>query len=451
LWSRILDSVEFASAVPLRPPVRRVRAGLALLLAMTAVVLFTNDSAREYLKVSIGDVHLVERDFFLYALLGLALLAAVITGRKAELGLFGKPVLAIAGVYYVDIIYGLWRGNDAKQIFFHIRQVNYLLIYFVFIYFVGSRRSLRLFLRMALACVLAAGAATVILALCFAQSDRVARNEFFWITGGDYGQYFHIRMAGAFFFGIALDLLLCLWVQKWPGLSRRRIAGMMILISLALALTVLRSYWCGLAASLLFLAALTARRLRFFLIGMFLILVVTGALFVAFADTDIGRFVQEQALAALDPDSMAVSDRILEHGIGVAAARERPWLGSGIGATIVIHMNSIGETIETSFCHDSFLTLFLFFGVFGCAIIGGAILLILRGARRIQREMVANGDRFGAALAIGCPAGIAGLLATSATAAAMNYSTGFFFIGIVLGILDRVSRLGPARKEIVGP
>jgi hypothetical protein len=366
------------------------------------------------------------------------------------MGLFGKSVLAVVGVYYLSIIYSLWRGNDPKQIFFHIRQVNYLLIYFVFTYFVVSRRGLRAFLRTALACVLATAAATVVLAVYLAQSDLVTRNEFFWITGGAYGHYFHIRMAGAFFFGIALDLLLCLWVQKYPGFSRRRIAWMMALLSLALALTVLRSYWVGLAASLLFLMGLSVQRVRLFVAGVFLILIVALTASVAFADTDIGRFIQEQTLAALDPDSLAVSDRVAEHNVGVALVQERPWFGSGIGATIVVHMDSLGETVETSFCHDSFLTLLMFFGALGCSVIAGAILLALRRARDIQRAMMANGDRFGAALAIGCPAGLVGLLATSATAAAMNYSTGFFFIGIVLGILDRLSQFGPSQEAISG-
>lgn len=445
-----MESIEFASAVPLRYPARRIRAGLALLLAMTVVVLFTNDSAREYLKVPIGDVHLIERDFFLYALFGLMLLGMVITGRTPLMGLFGKSVLAVVGVYYLSIIYSLWRGNDPKQIFFHIRQVNYLLIYFIFTYFVVSRRGLRAFLRTALACVLAAAAATVVLAVCFAQSDLVTRNEFFWIIGGAHEHYFHIRMAGAFFFGIALDLLLCLWVQKYPGLSRRRIAWMMALLSLSLALTVLRSYWIGLAASLLYLTGLSVQRLRLFVASVFLILSMTVMAYIAVADIDIGRFIQEQALAALDPDSLAVSDRVAEHGVGVALVQERPWFGSGIGATIVVHMDSMGETVETSFCHDSFLTLLMFFGVVGCAVIAGAIVLALRRARDIQRAMVANGDRFGAALAIGCSAGLMGLLATSATAAAMNYSTGFFFIGVVLGILDRLSQLGPSQEAISG-
>ena len=53
-WRLALDSIEFASAASLRYPARRIRAGLALLLAMTVVVLFTNDSAREYLKIAIG-------------------------------------------------------------------------------------------------------------------------------------------------------------------------------------------------------------------------------------------------------------------------------------------------------------------------------------------------------------------------------------------------------------
>lgn len=445
-----MGSIEFASAVPLRYPARRIRVGLALLLAMTVVVLFTNDSAREYLKIPIGDVHLIERDFFLYALLGMMLLAAVITRRMPQMGLFGNSVLAIVGVYYLSIIYSFWRGNDPKQIFFHIRQVNYLLIYFVFTYFVASRRGLRAFLRTALACVLAAAAATLVLAVCFAQSDFVTRNEFLWIIGGAHEHYFHIRMAGAFFFGIALDLLLCLWVQKYPGLPRRRIAWMMALLSLALALTVLRSYWVGLAASLLFLAGLSVQRARLFVAGGFLVLIMAAAAYIAVADTDLGRFIQEQTLAALDPDSLAVSDRVAEHDAGAALVRERPWFGSGIGATIVVRMDSLGETVETSFCHDSFLTLLMFFGVVGCALIAGAILLALRKARSIQRAMVANGDRFDAALAIGCSAGLVGLLATSATAAAMNYSTGFFFIGVVLGILDRLSQFGTSQEAISG-
>jgi O-antigen ligase len=417
---------------------------------MTVVVLFTNDSAREYLKIPIGDVHLIERDFFLYALLGLMLVTMVITGRVPQMGLFGKSVLAVAGLYYLGILYGLWRGNDPTQIFFHIRQVNYLLIYFVFTYFVVSRRGLLAFLRTGLACVLAAALATVLLAVYFAQSDLATRNEFFWITGGAYGHYFHIRMAGAFFFGIALDLLLCLWVQKYPGLSRRRIAWMIALLLLALALTVLRSYWVGLAASLLYLAALSAQRWRLIVAAAFLILIVAAAAYVAFADIPLGRFIQEQTLETLDPDSLSVSDRVVEHHEGIALVQERPWFGSGIGATIVVHMDSLGETIETSFCHDSFLSLLMFFGIVGCAVIGGALLLALRRARDIQRAMVANGDRFGAALAIGCPAGLVGLLATSATAAAMNYSTGFFLIGVVLGILDKVSQFGPYQEAIGG-
>ena len=443
-----MNSIEFASAVPLRQPARRIRAGLALLLAMTVVVLFTNDSAREYLKVPIGDVHLVERDFFLYALLGLMLLAMAVTERRPRMGLFGWPVLAVVGVYYLSIVYSLWRGNDPKQIFFHIRQVNYLWVYFIFTYFVASRRSLRAFLRTVLACVLASAAATVVLAICFAQSDFVTRNEFFWITGGAYEQYFHVRMAGAFFFGITLDLLLCMWIQKYPGLSRRRIAWMMALVSLALALTVLRSYWVGLAASLLFLAVLSGQRRRLLVAGVLLAPIVAAAVSVALSDTDIGRYIQEQTLATLDPDSTAVSDRVVEHTVGAAIVQERPWLGSGIGATIVVHMDSLAETVETSFCHDSFLTLLMFFGILGCAVIGGALLLALRRARGIQRAAIANGDRFGAALAAGCPAGLVGLLATSATAAAMNYSTGFFLIGVVLGILDTVSRLAPSQETI---
>jgi len=415
------------------------RSGFVVLLAMTAVVMFTNDSEREYLKVAIGDVHLVERDFFLYGLLALLAMNMVVTGRAPRVGRFSACGLAVVALYYAGILNGLWHGNDPKQIFFHIRQVNYLLVCLPFVRFVNTPARLRVLLRTALTCVLAAAVLTILLAFHYADSDFVTRSEFFWITGGAHGQYFHIRMATAFFFVITLDVLLAMWVSKSRQFLQTTVLWMMALISLALVLTVLRSYWTGLVVSLLSFFILWKKRLRFLVVGLFLSGIAAFLLSVFFADSQIGRFVQEQIMSSFDPDSVAVSDRMNEQWVGTEAIKLNPWFGGGVGTTIVITMRSIGQTIETSFCHDSLLTMLLFFGITGFSVLVGVFAVLFRRGRRLSLTLAGNEDPLGAALATGCLAGLMGLIATSFTAAAINYATGFFLVGAVLGIFDVLS------------
>jgi len=425
----------------------RISGGLALLLAMTVVVMFTNDSAREYLKVPLGSFHLIERDFFLYGLLALLLMTVGLTRRPPRVGRFGACALAVAGLYYLYVFVGWLRGNEIRQMFFHLRQVNYVLVCFPFMYFVDTRRDLLAFLRVALGCALVAAALTFLLALRHAHSEAALRNEFLWLTGGAHGRYFHVRLAGAFFFVIVMDCLIALWVLRSRALSRGALAFMIALIGGAMVLTVLRSLWVGMAASLAVMWLVIRKRVRFLLISAAVVMITGAVLFGALGDTQIGRYVREQAQSAWDPESIAVVDRLEEHRVGIEKVAGAPWFGHGLGATIVVYLRSIESAVKTSFCHDSFLTLLIFFGVFGCAFLAAVFFAALREGVRVHRESLEAGRRFDAAIAIGCVAGVVGLLAMSVTAAALNYGTGFFLTGTVLGVLDRLDRLGHESED----
>jgi len=435
-----MSTLERTEEISLSRDRRGGRTGWLVLLGMTVVVMFTNDSAREYLKVPIGEVHLIERDFFLYGLLALYLLNVVVSGRSPRMGAFGVHTLAIFGLYYLSVVNGLARGNEPKQVFFHLRQVNYLLVYFPFLHFVSSPERLRGFLRLALGCAVVAACATFLLAVRYAASDLVVKNEFVWITGGAWGGFFHVRVATAFFFGIVFSCVVAMWALRCKELFRKAQLLLCGLMGGALILTVLRSYWLGLAVSALLLLLMVKYRTRLLVVGVFVTGAALLAMYLFLPESDIGGFIRERWLSSLDRDSIAVADRILEHYIGMDLVRQSPWIGNGLGATIVVRLQSIGMTIETSFSHNSFLTMLMFFGVVGCAFLAGVFVLVARKGVRALGILEQKGDRFGMAIVGGCLAGLGGLVVTSVTAAAMNYATGFFFIGAVLGVTDRLMR-----------
>jgi len=442
-----MRSAAFAHAPLAATSVNRFSGGLALLCAMTVVVMFTNDSAREYLKVPVGSFHLIERDFFLYPLLGAALAKVGLERRLPRVGVFGSCALAIAGLYYLYALVGLLMDGDPKAILFHVRQVNYVLVCFPVVYFVRSHRDLVALFSVSLICVATSAVLTLLLAWRYADSWIALRNEFLWLTGGAHGQYFHVRLAGAFFFVIVMDCLIAMLVFRAPAMAPRRVFALLGIVGGAMVLTVLRSLWVGMVSSLFAMWLVTRRRARFFLVTTVLAIGLGAVLLWALGDTDIGKYIHGQTQNAWDADSIAVADRMEEHRIGLAKVAESPWFGHGLGATLAVYLRSMDRTVVTSFCHNSFLTLLIFFGVVGTVFLVGVFLVALVSGVRVSRAALRTGRRFDAAIAMGCVAGLVGLMASSVTAAALNYSTGFFFIGSVFGVLDRLHEMSDESGE----
>jgi O-antigen ligase len=417
-----------------------------MFVLLAVVVLSTNDSAREYLKVPIGNFNLIERDLLLYPLIFLLFIRTIVVNKTLRIGAFGAPLLCIIAIYYIWAIYGFARGNEIKNVFFHIRQVNYLIVYPMFIYFINSRELLLKYLKIMLGCITVAAIITVMLAIHYSQSDFVARNEFFWITGGSFKNFFHIRLAAAFFFNMALAILISIWILRSRIISRTNLTLLISLITIALILTVLRSYWVGTIVSISILFLLSRKRIKT-LIMPICMLVFVAVLFFVFKDS-IGEYIITQVSLSVDPDSIAFSDRALESQIALDSFQQNIIFGSGVGATIVTSLQSVGETAESSFCHNSYLTILMFFGVIGAIIFIIVAAVIVKRSKSIYERLLSHNDYFGASLVLGCVAGMGGLLACSATAAAMNYSTGYFLIAIVLGLIDRIGFYSRNSSEV---
>jgi O-antigen ligase len=420
-----------------------------LLLALTVIVVFTNDSAREWLKFPIGNFHFIERDFFFYPL-ALIFLAHAIIEKKVKIGFFGGPLLCIIGIYYIGAVYGYAHGNTIKDIFFHIRQVNYLLVYFIFIRYIGSKEHIILFLKVISGCIVLSAGVTIVLAIVFARSNLTTRTEFFWITGGAFGHLFHIRMAGAFFFGIVLDILFAIGMLHSKAISRQTRLLLTALIVVALILTVVRSLWAGTIASIAIIVFFVKRRIKAVIYSTGTV-AAFAIIALALFHENISGYIVEQSALSFETESIAIVDRMMESEIALESIQKNLCFGRGLGATIVTSLISVGESVESSFCHNSYLTILMFFGISGAIVYILVIAIIGRRCTQIYKELSSQKDSLGASLVLGCIAGLGGLLVCSIAVAAMNYSTGFTFIGITMGVINQSAQLSKAERLPLAP
>ncbi len=380
---------------------------------------------------------------------GGGLLVGMIRSRRAlglGQGLRGHPLLAFALLYAACAIYGLlwglWRGNDPVLMAGQGWTAILFLVGFSLAGpLVASRATDRHWLWFTAAVAL----------LCLPALAPLAT----WAGGTEQAGLVRFLQPAAFYAPVCMLLALTVVLPR-----RRRVgAALAALLALVTLLTFTRSYWLGLAAGLLVLAALAVvgahkrgiPRPRLPRRSELAWTAVAASLVVALVvGTPVASFAfQRGAQTRQDSGDLSVEVRTLELKGALRQVAATPVSGVGSGGQYVALRQVDSERVffgPTNFIHNAYLYFPLKFGALGfaalMALAGGVMALLGQAARRVR----ANG--LGAAA---FPCAAVALLALSLTAPNLVDPTYSLFAGVLLFLAGTPKPLARSEEEPCHP
>ena len=304
---------------------------------------------------------------------------------------------------------------------------------------VGGLRAQKQDLRMALLVLVAVGLAHVGLGIDAYVVNRVR-------TGG---------ISFTLLPGLVALVVLNLALRSHDRRTWLMATGLLGLLLFHQVISFTRGYWLGLMAGIPFSCALYGRsgrgagrrwarvgKLVFASILMVMVGVIVFGLWFGWSDIlaiVARRFVSSLVLSGSD-DSASNIARLVEYGESFRYIAAAPWLGHGLGFTLLVRQPMYGITTTQWYVHESYLHMWLKEGLVGLiALIGllfAGLRLGIRGAMALDDEAAAW-----SAAAASCTVYVIVHAFTNMTFGVVN---GNFLIALLWGIALSLSRTRPA-------
>ncbi len=392
---------------------------LSLLFFVAAIVPYSLQNVAG-LSVGGGSAGLVLADVLL--LTGLARASLVLPqhplNRRQALAVFVTAAFVLAAV--LNFVYALSLGQVRSEAGFDLRNVMGVAALLIALPILADPAARpRLFKGMVLVGVLLGvwGIVQWVVNIPFSVAGDVGVREGVAFTTGGRGQI----QGGAFAFPLAIVLsfaaLISADVKTWR--ARAPLLAVLLLNSVSLLLTFERAFWIGTVIGLLVVVARSGRsqRLRAVLwtpVGVIL-------LFAAFATLAPGQITAagQRLLSVREYESdISVAYRIVESQNVVREIRERPFLGSGLGASVWWGLPAEGLPLQRyTYTHNGYLWLAWKLGVIP------TFLMALLFALALLRRETAGGHGHSAMVNKGAQAGLLVLLILAVTSPVFSTST----------------------------
>lgn len=320
--------------------------------------------------------------------------------RRQALTVFVTAAFVLTAV--LNFVYALNLGHVRSEAGFDLRNVMGVAAVLIALPILSdSAARLRLFKGMVLVGLLLGlwGIAQWLVDIPFGEAGDVGVREGVAFTTGGRGQI----QGGAFAFPLAIVLSFAALISRDVSSWRERapLLAVLLLNSVSLMLTFERAFWIGTAMGLLVVMARagSSQRVRVMLwtpVAVLLLLAV-------FATVAPGQITAagERLLSVREYESdISVAYRVVESQKVVGEIRERPFLGSGVGASIWWGLPAAGIAPQRyTYTHNGYLWLVWKLGViptFLMALLFALALLRREGARAHGRsEMVMKGAQAG--------------------------------------------------------
>lgn len=432
---------------------RRPLHGLYLIFAVVALL-----GSESLLGLHLG-IRWVEVDLLLVVCTLGWLVRLLARGDHGRLSRLDLTMLLVATAMAIGAFRGLSHGVTLEDLRSELRPPGYLLLtYAVARHSLGERSE-------------AAKAFTVLLVLSLLVAVKSAAvygyaplapggepERILWATRVmNSGGFKRVVAQGAEIFPLLGLLLLLPRVLRLHSLGARLggWAGCSLLF-LAVAVSLTRSYWLGLAVGLAWLSFLGPWRVSLRLLagiaGTALLLVAGGfALETAVPSVAAGDLLHAAAhrLHVFGPSGWDPSSR--ERLFELEAIRElildSPWFGSGLGARYSFHSSMARGIWEWEYTHNSYAYWLMKLGFIGSLPVFLALGLGVAAGLRWVRKAT---DATTRALACGVSACLTALLVVSATAPWMTHYVGAAWTGLLLGVCES-QRLAPAPTVRTSP
>lgn len=262
------------------------------------------------------------------------------------------------------------------------------------------------------------------------------------------GPVWRIFLQSQLFVGVVLVQSIVLLI--WRGVSKRRCAAI-TLCSAALLASLSRSYWLGVAASVLLFLAFFGKQLArnwrktmprigaSVLAGVLAMLLLVGLIAIPYGGTGVAASLSSRITSVSEA---AVNSRLQLLGPLVSAIRVHPFMGSGFGATVTYHSddprikNALNPTgsVSTYAFEWGYLDQWLKFGLVGILPFLGVLLgLLYRGWRVVRADPDAH------EITALLTAGMVFIMIVHITSPYLNHPLGLgylMFIMLVLGGKD---------------
>lgn len=398
-------AVAAVGLLALAAPMLGTRTGTrAIGVALVLITLLLPWSVALTYRVPVGGGGIFITDILL-ALLLLSWLLAVLGSGGVSLARSpaSLPLVLFLGWIAAEAILGFMAGNDGKLVLQDVRSLLYWTVFFWALSTLDDRRSIMLMLKvLAVAIVAEFGIGLILSAMGkgtstgFVQqgvSRFPAMNEFFLMA----------------------VVLAIVFIVVWPrDRFRSRVLWVVLGVGLlGLALSLVRGYFVAFVVCLVFLlfALRTPQRARL-LAGILVVTVLLGGA-LAVVRPAVFASVISRAAAVTAVYDRNVQYRLQEDKALIAAIKEKPLLGWGLGAVYYPDFSAYGVPVQPeSYAHNNYLWMMQRIGVVGLALFAWVMVAFLsRGIR--QGLLAARRDPFLGGLVFGVRALFVGLLVLS--------------------------------------
>lgn len=351
--------------------------------------------------------------------------------------LFGAAI--VFGVYR-----GLSNGITLDAIRPELRPPAYLIfVYAISRYSVRELRQARWVFRVLLFATLLSALKALIVFAIVPLGAAGAEEQVIWATRVMNSDGFkRVIPHGAEPFPVLMGLYVLPTFVRSPSVKRRFLGWSILSVLVgALAVSMTRSYWVGLAAGLVCLVISHWSRvtLRGILEMTGVVVLLVGILY-ALQDSIpglslslIGEQLQSRAHGASiswDPSAVA---RIAEFEAISDTVAENPWTGTGLGGTYMLYSSMVGGIREWEYTHNSYAYWALKLGIPGFLIVLAVLGFGISSGIGWLRRSATERER---ALASGLLAGLVALACISLTAPWLTHYVGAAWAGLVLGCTE---------------
>jgi len=408
-----------------------------ILFFLTFVIFFTNDGERNFLKIDLYNFSLIERDVFLLLLYFIFITLLFTKNKKLKSYNFSFFLFNLTIMYIGGTLLGFYFNNNFRNIFWHLRQFIYILIYFPFIYIINSEVKVTKYLRYLINCGFFSSIFSIILFLLFWDRQVYFRNEFFyseWLI--NFKEIPRIITGGSYWAPFILIILFSIFIQEKrerPLLKISFVIPLFIFISLVISFS--RSLWIEFFVSLvvfIFLSLyynLSTIKLKIFLLVSFFmfttfIFILIQQKIISFPSYTLE--MQDVARSASFLDRKAEFVEIIDN------VKVSPVFGLGLGAQFKYYFLSFGEYIETKFTHNSYLNYLLNFGLTGLVFLLLNFYILIRKMHKML-IFVKNEYLYVYTAVISY---FYGMLVCTFFYPEISSTSGLFRIGIMLGLME---------------
>lgn len=401
-----------------------LRLGVALLVT---ILVLPGDLALQYrIPAGGGGIFIID---MLLALLVLSWVVQVLGERRVTL--LRSPVSLPLVLFLVWVaaaaLIGQLAGNDLKTILQDIRGPAYFVLFLWVVSTIVSRRLIYLMLRILAACLVAG----FLIGVYYALLGK--------------GQHIGFVEAGVSRFPAPNEVfimsapLLAAFVVMWPSGRRRPwfLWALLVLSLVGMILALVRGYWIGLAAGIVFLLVVSRvqQRVRLVVGGLFLLAVIMGSMALlnpALFDSVVTRAAAIGAYA----DDTSIQYRLIENRAVMRQIEARPVLGNGFGTSYLFDFSRYGVApFQKVYIHNNYLWFAQRMGLIGLGLFVWMMVAFLVSWRGLRRHFV-GGDPYLVGLVVGSRVMIVSLLVVSISSPQFNVKGQVAVIAAIMGMAE---------------